>query len=304
MKRVTLLVAALGTLAAFCAWGAWVYGGQWQGFNLPGGIAAASDNTVYVADTGNHRIVGPSGPWGKKGTGTGEFNSPRGVGVARNGNVYVADMNNNRIQYFTARGSFLGWRGSEGTAAGQFINPTDVAVDLGGYVFVADRGNRRIQYFTANGSFVASWGHEGGGGGNFDPYGVAVAAGRKIYVSDCNNHWMRRLLPGNGWGTRGPGKGQFEYPHDLALAPDGDVYVADCGNHRIQYFAANGSFRGMWGSQGEQPGEFDSPHDVTITPNGKRAFFADTENHRVQYYRWTEPVVAPASLGSVKALFR
>jgi sugar lactone lactonase YvrE len=77
---------------------------------------------VYVADTGNNRIVrfSPEGvreaEWGKKGNAPGELYEPGGVGVDAFGRVFVCDNSNGRLQVFDRDGAFEsafdvpGWR--------------------------------------------------------------------------------------------------------------------------------------------------------------------------------------------------
>jgi hypothetical protein len=79
------------------------------GFNYPGGVAEGSNDSIYVADVFNHRIVklnrngGLDTGWGDSGMVTGPgFNEPYGVAVGSNDSIYVADTANNRIVKFTA----------------------------------------------------------------------------------------------------------------------------------------------------------------------------------------------------------
>jgi tripartite motif-containing protein 71 len=67
----------------------------------------ASDGSVYVADTDNHRIQKFTyegvfvSKWGARGSGDGKFQDPVGVAAASDGSVYVADRSNHRIQKFS-----------------------------------------------------------------------------------------------------------------------------------------------------------------------------------------------------------
>jgi DNA-binding beta-propeller fold protein YncE len=71
------------------------------------GIATDAHGDIYVADTGNNRILelSPTGKplahWGTRGTRPGQFNGPTRVAVDGQGNIYVADTGNNRIQKLT-----------------------------------------------------------------------------------------------------------------------------------------------------------------------------------------------------------
>jgi len=136
-------------------------------FNLPTDVAVDSSDTIYVADTYNHRIqkitaggvksILAGSDTGESGTANGigtaaRFNSPQGVAVDLSGNVYVADYNNDRIQKITpGRGvSTLAGSGTQGSADGaaaaaQFKSPTDVVVDSSGIVYVIDSDNHRIR---------------------------------------------------------------------------------------------------------------------------------------------------------------
>ncbi len=278
MNRIVLFLAALAVAAA-SAGGGWLFEGKWGKpgtgsgeFRSPVRLAVAANGNVYVADWGNHNVqyFTPTGDFlGKWG-----LRSRVALAFAPNRWLYQADVDNNRIEYFDENGSYRGKWGKPGTGSGEFNGPMGLNVAPNSYVYVADTGNRRIQYFTSTGSFLGKW------GGTDRPADVAVASGGKVHVA---------------------------YPPNMgvAVAPDtGYVYFADADNHRIRYFTGNGSFLGMFGLEGTGDGEFKQPSDVAFSASGGRLYVADTGNSRIQYFRWTEPAVAPVSLGRVKALFR
>ena len=139
-------------------------------FQIPSAIAVDRAGTVWVSDTGNHRIQRRTvnGEWqvfsGKpgrgdyaKGNAPGEFFLPTGIAVDGFGAVWVADTENHRVQMCSPNGEWhvKGARdgdgeSAKGTATGEFSSPTGVAIDETGAVWVADTGNHRIQRLGTN----------------------------------------------------------------------------------------------------------------------------------------------------------
>jgi hypothetical protein len=93
-------------------WGLGVYGldeDENQLLNRPRGICANKKGDVYVADTGNNRVVRLYNPTdnlqfitaiGSKGKGEGQFQSPHQVALDNMGTLFVSDSGNHRIQIF------------------------------------------------------------------------------------------------------------------------------------------------------------------------------------------------------------
>ncbi|MBU6370663.1 MAG: SMP-30/gluconolactonase/LRE family protein [Patescibacteria group bacterium] len=119
------------------------------------GISVDSSGNVYVADSGNNRIVkfNSSGTYllsfGSAGSGNGQFSYPVGLAVDPLGNVYVADANHNRVEEFDANGNYLTQFGSAGSGNGQFNTPYGLAMNpVGSLLYVADYSNNRVEQFT------------------------------------------------------------------------------------------------------------------------------------------------------------
>ncbi|CAF4116996.1 unnamed protein product, partial [Adineta steineri] len=100
-------------------------------------------NSLYVADSGNHRVLKfPSGSTnatygtvvaGDNGAGSGanQLNNPRSIIVDSSGTLYIADANNNRIQRWLQNASngttIVG--GTQGAASDQLYSPETVLFD-------------------------------------------------------------------------------------------------------------------------------------------------------------------------------
>lgn len=142
------------------------------GQSINGAFAVASDasGNLFVADTGNNRILRVTPLNGSVATlaGTGSpgradgyasaasFNGPQGVAVDRAGNVYVADTGNNLIRRISSDGLVMtvAGTGDAGSADGPgssatLYAPTGLALDGAGDLYVADWGNNKIRKISA-----------------------------------------------------------------------------------------------------------------------------------------------------------
>ncbi len=96
-------------------------------FKSPSSISVHNNHTVFVADTGNHRIqvFDRNGAFkfafGSEGSGEGQFLSPGGVGMGHGEYLFVADTGNHRVQQFFPNGMFYRVVGTNGTGDGEFV---------------------------------------------------------------------------------------------------------------------------------------------------------------------------------------
>jgi sugar lactone lactonase YvrE len=183
-------------------------GSQPDVFYGPRGIAVDSKGHVYVADTGNKRIVvfdadgNYLAKFGSAGLDPGQFDEPAGVTVDANGNVYVSDTWNQRVQTFTQSADGLtfsslkqwdvaGWYGQS------LDNKPFIAVDNKGHVFITDPEGFRVIEYTTDGQLVQTWGDYGSTPSTFGiAAGIAIDSQGNIWISDSgNNRIMKFVLP-------------------------------------------------------------------------------------------------------------
>lgn len=257
-------------------------------FEVPWGIAQATDGTLYVACAGSGTI--------REIATTAEVRTLAGLPDATSG----AD--------------------GAGFAAGLY-QPRHVAVDASGNLFVADATLSIIRKITPEGiaTTVAGMpftpGSANGAGRNARftaPSGIAIDASNNLYVSEEYGHTIRKITPAGvvttlagGAGTSGHHNAtgtaaRFNRPVGLAVGPGGTVYVADTGNHVIRKVTPDGvvtALAGLAGNHGSADGSgtlarFSSPGGLAVDEDGY-VYVADTGNHLIR-------VITPG--GSVSTL--
>ncbi|CAF1263950.1 unnamed protein product [Adineta steineri] len=141
-----------------------VAGGNGKGDHLhqlksPTFIFVDAEQSVYVSDWGNHRVM----KWRKdakqatvmaggngEGSNLNQLNLPQGVIVDDLGQIYVADSRNNRIIRWCEgkeEGEIVVGGNGQGNQLNQLYGPAGLSFDVEGNLYVADYYNHRIEKF-------------------------------------------------------------------------------------------------------------------------------------------------------------
>jgi len=238
-------------------------------FWSPHGIAATAAGDIYVADTGNDRVVilksdGKElrylSSFGRFGLAPGEFDDPMDVACDSRGKVYVTDMSNNRVQVFDAT-----------VGTDHLKRPTAIAVlDANdpwtyyreSFLVVVDEDGKRVTKFSLRGekdniiTYVDL---------NLETAKFAYTAidyYNNVYLTDsinCKIHKLDRTLrPIVSFGRKGTGEKEFLHPTGIAIWKRfGQVFILDQSGAHYYWVGVDAYLRGFFPpefGQKEKPG--------------------------------------------------
>ncbi|CAF0790317.1 unnamed protein product [Adineta steineri] len=284
-----------------------VAGGNGRDDNLnqlshPVGIFVDDDQTIYIANNSNHRIV----QWkynaiigqivaGANGCGNqmNQFNEPIGVIIDKEHNsLIIADSENRRV---------MQWSRQNNTKNGQIIiediDAWGLAMDNSGTLYVSDFKQNEVKRWKREektGTIVAGGNGKGSDFNqlNFPTY-IFVDEDYSLYVSDSENHRVVKWLKDADKGiivAGGQGQGnsltQLSSPRGVIVDQLGYIYVADFGNHRIMRWCkedTQGAIVAGGNGEGKQSNQLYYPEDLSFDRQGN-LYVSDLWNHRVQKF--------------------
>jgi ABC-type amino acid transport substrate-binding protein len=254
----------------------------------PTGLAIDRVGRLYIADTGNHRVLqfnayylsvvagtGQAGFSGDDGAAAvAQLDSPEAVAVDTNGNIYIADTGNNRIRVVDGRTGQITTAAGGGETdpfTGDYLGlyrltirlhqPAGVALNAAGDLFVADTGAHAIYELTRSAQ------------GTFGPVRKLAGTGVRGFAGDGGRAADARISE----------------PRGLSIDPLGDLVFADSGNNRIRRISrgaidtiAGSGVLGLAGDLGPAPSAgLAFPAAVAGDSNGG-LYVADTGNARIR----------------------
>ncbi len=215
-------------------------------FKRPIGLAAGSNGDLYVADSGNNRVV---------------------------------KLHNDGKQLH-----FVSFIGSEGKAPGQFKRPNYLALDSQGNLYVVDAGNGRLQVFDSRGRFKAvlltglknprgvavcdrgeAWNYH-----HLDAVFLIEAGGKQISSYSIQGELLGRIKAPAG----------TDYT-TLACDYYSNIFVVDRKGCRLNKYSKDFEFLASFGQPGEGDWKFNNPRGIAI--NKRRGQVFVSEKNGAQY---------------------
>uniref|UniRef100_Q01RF7 NHL repeat containing protein n=1 Tax=Solibacter usitatus (strain Ellin6076) TaxID=234267 RepID=Q01RF7_SOLUE len=226
----------------------------------PGGIWVDASNNVFIADSGNNRVVVVQYPSGilyqiaGNGTATSSgdggsalqssVNRPMGLAADFNGNLYISEFQGNRIRRIDMQTGMIstvagtgvqGFAGDGGLAgSAQLSHPAGIAFDSAGNLYIADMGNFRIRRIDGQTGVITTIAGDGSnttspdgvlaaGAGLSQPIWVAPDRSGGLLVSEMGAMRIRRVDLAGGGLTTVAGNGNANFTGDGVPAQNAGI---------------------------------------------------------------------------------
>jgi DNA-binding beta-propeller fold protein YncE len=214
--------------------------------NQPVGLGMDQKDRLWIADTGNHRVV----IYDTKQKTSRELAIPKDddnnpldvtdVAVSRDlSRAYIVDNDHHRIAVYSIESGNLKFMGQRGGGQGAFRWPFMVSIDPElNYVYVSEAIGARVQRISPEDRWAGRVGSWGVRIGNFyRPKGVVIDRKGNIYVSDSTLNVIqvfRRTGENLGVLTEDNGKLlRIDHPMGMDLGPHGELYVVEMKKNRV-----------------------------------------------------------------------
>ncbi|CAF2865545.1 unnamed protein product [Rotaria sp. Silwood2] len=283
-----------------------VAGGNGRGaglnqLNYPRNVYIDIDQTMYIADYLNHRIVewksgAACGQVVAGGNGLGnrthQLNNPSDVIVDEERDcLIISDYANRRVMRWPRR------NGTNGQILISNIDCSGLTIDNYGFLYVSDSQNhevRRWRMEDSSGTVVAGG---NGRGSRLDqlsfPTSIFVDRDHSVYVSDSENHRVMKWMKGAREGIIAAGAQdkkkssiQLSSPRGIFSDSLGNVYVVDWSNARVLRWskgATQGTIVVGGNGEGAEAHQLYCPMGLSIDRHGN-LYVVDNSNHRIQLF--------------------
>ncbi|CAF1267424.1 unnamed protein product [Rotaria sp. Silwood1] len=305
-KATLLRDANVNTNAKWIQNGITIAGGNGQGNALnqlasPHGLCIDNDQTVYIADCWNHRIMEwkPGATTGRvvaggngQGNHSNQLNYPADVIIDKKRNsLIICDYNNKRVVRWPLQNS------THGETIISNIGCLGLTMDDDEFLYIVDKDKHEVRRYRMeeNQETVVAGGN--GQGNRLDqlssPTYIFVDQDHSVFVSDYDNHRVMKWMEGKKQGivvAGGQGQGnslsQLSHTYGIIVDQSGTLYVADRSNDRIMCWsqgATQGNVIIGENGQGCQLNQLSVPIGLQFDREGN-LYVCEFGNNRVQKF--------------------
>ncbi|CAF3156659.1 unnamed protein product [Rotaria sp. Silwood2] len=266
----------------------------------PWGLFVDDDQTLYIAEWSNHRILewkcgATTGRVAAGGNGQGnhsnQLNAPTDVIIdKKRDSLLICDWGNKRVVQWPRQ------NGKNGVTIISNFACWGLTMDYDGLLYVVDPDKhevRRYRMGESQGIVVAG----GNGQGNRldqlnGPRYVFVDQDHSVYVSDQSNHRVMKWMEGSKQGIVVAGRdsrnslAQLSNPQGIFVDQSGTVYVAEWGNHRVTRWSQRAKQESVIigrNVQESQSSQLDCPTGLSFDREGN-LYVSEYAKHRVQKF--------------------
>jgi sugar lactone lactonase YvrE len=269
--------------------------------STPEGVYVDDDQTVYVADYGNQRIM----EWkygatngqviagvNESGNCTDQLSHPTDVIIDKKKDcLIICDQKKTRVVQWPRR------NGTSGQTIISDIKCWGLALDRNGCLYVSDYQKHEVRRWREGDTFGVVIAGGNGQGNHLNqlstPTYIFIDQDNSVYVSDRNNARVMKWVAGAKEGiivAGGQGQGnslkQLSAPYGVVVDQLGTVYVADYNNHRLMRWpkgATQGSILAGENGSGGRENQLNGPMGLSFDRQGN-LYVADMNNHRIQKF--------------------